>query len=312
MSRTVFVTAGLLLLGQVNGLLAQTTGPTSPRLNRLIEMMEAKAPALGMFSQNINARSGATVADSSLDFVIIDMEHSPYDVTHLENFLLGMVNKREVLQTGTLQSRVVPLIRIPASGREPADHFLKQVLDVGAMGVVVPHVNTAEQALAIVQACRFPQKRNAEDYEPQGKRGVGYRRAARYWGVTPEEYAVRADVWPLDPAGELVIWVMIETEEAVKNCHEIAKTPGIAGLFVGPSDLAFSLGVEKGSPQFEKALTTIVSASEESGVPCGLLTNAEDLDKRLKQGFQFLAVGLDDSLPYKVQNALQKRRPTEK
>ncbi|MEX0793812.1 MAG: aldolase/citrate lyase family protein [Pirellulaceae bacterium] len=311
MARTVIFTVGLLLLGYANELFAQTAPQNGPRLNRLIEMMEAKTPAFGMFSQNINAHSGATVADSSLDFVIIDLEHSPYDVTRLENYLLGMVNKREILKTMSLQPRVVPLARIPASGREPVDHQIKQVLDVGAMGVVVPHVDTAEQALAVVRACRFPQKRDAEDYEPQGKRGVGYRRAARYWGLAPEEYAAQADVWPLDPQGELVIWVMIETEEAVKNCREIAKTPGIGGLFVGPSDLAFSLGVDKGSPQFEQALATIVSASKESGVPCGLLTNAADVNKRVKQGFQFLAVGLDNGLPFDVQSALPKPGPSE-
>lgn len=123
---------------------------------------------------------------------------APEDITGLENYLLGMTNKQAIQQFGALQPRVVPFVRIPAAGRERCDFMLKQVLDAGAMGVIVPHVDTAEQALAVVQACRFPQMENAPDFEPAGKRGVGYRYAARYWGLTPTEYAERADLWPFD------------------------------------------------------------------------------------------------------------------
>ncbi|UUO07169.1 aldolase/citrate lyase family protein [Blastopirellula sp. J2-11] len=305
--RLIFVIA-LLLGGNTGNLRAQSAAKNPLRLNRFIELMEAKTPAFGMFSQNINARTGAAIADSSLDFVIIDMEHSPYDVTRLENYLLGMINKRKILQKGNLQPNVVPFVRIPAAGREPVDHLLKQVLDAGVLGVIVPHVDTAEQALAIVKACRFPQKRMAEDYQPEGKRGVGYRHAARYWGLTPQEYAQRADVWPLDPQGELVVWVMIETVEAVQNCEDIAQTPGVGGLFIGPSDLAFSLGVDKGDPVFEAAIAQVASIAQKNRIPCGLLSNGDQIQQRLKQGFQFIAVGLDGGLPVDVHQALEKAR----
>ncbi len=276
-----------------------------PRLNRFIELMEAEQPAFGIFSSNLSVRTGASVASSNLDFVIIDLEHSPYDVTRLEGYLLGMINKREIVTRGHLQPSTVPLVRVPAAGREQLQYVIKQVLDLGPMGIVVPHVDTAEDALAMVRACRFPQLRDAPDYEPTGLRGVGYGWAARYWGLTGAEYARRADLWPLDPQGELVLWVMIESAEAVENCLAIAETPGVGGLFVGPSDLAFSLGVPLGDPEVEEAIERIAEVARETGVPLGTLCGPDDVERRLDQGFTFLAVGSDGGMSARVNEAVR-------
>lgn len=265
----------------------------APRLNRYIELMEAKKPAFGVFSSIVSPRNGAAMAGSGLDFVIVDLEHSPFDPTRLEGYLLGMVNKAEILKKGNLQPGVVPFVRVPAAGREQLQFVIKQVLDLGPMGIVVPHVDTAEDAHAMVQACRFPQLKGVPDYEPVGKRGIGYGWAARYWGLSGTEYAERADVWPLDPQGELALWLMIETKEAVDNCLEIARTPGVGGLFIGPSDLAFSLGVPLGDPAVEEAIEKIAAVSQQTGVPLGTLCGAGEVEKRLAQGFRFLAVGGD-------------------
>jgi 4-hydroxy-2-oxoheptanedioate aldolase len=265
----------------------------APRLNRYIELMEAKKPAFGVFSSNVSTRNGAAMASSGLDFVIVDLEHSPFDPTRLEGYLLGMVSKAEIHKKGNLQPGVVPFVRVPAAGREQLQFVIKQVLDLGPMGIVVPHVDTAKDARAMVQACRFPQLNGVPDYEPAGKRGIGYGWAARYWGLSGTEYAERADVWPLDPKGEISLWLMIETKEAVENCLEIARVPGVAGLFIGPSDLAFSLGVPLGDPAVETAIEKIVAVSQQTGVPLGTLCGAGDVEKRLSQGFRFLAVGGD-------------------
>lgn len=276
----------------------------APRLNRYIEMMEAGKPALGVFSSIVSTRNGAAMAGSGLDFVIVDLEHSPFDPSKLEGYLLGMVSKGEILKKGNLQPNVVPFIRVPSAGREQLQFIIKQVLDLGPMGIVVPHVDTAEDARATVQACRYPQLKGVPDYEPAGKRGVGYGWAARYWGLTGAEYAERADVWPLDPKGELVLWLMIETQEAVDNCAEIARTAGVGGLFLGPSDLAFSMGVPLGDPAVETAIEKVVAASKQAGVPLGTLCGAGEVEKRLAQGFRFLAVGGDAGPSTSVREAV--------
>lgn len=277
------------------------------RINPFITLMESGKPAFGVFSSNVSLRAGAGMAGSGLDFVIVDMEHSPYDPTRLESYLAGMTSKAAVVKDG-LKVRTAPFIRVPAAGREQLQFIIKQVLDLGPLGVVVPHVDTAEDARAMVQACRFPQLKGAPDYEPQGRRGVGYGWAARQWGLSGGEYAERADLWPLDPKGELVLWVMIESEPAVENIHAIAAVPGIGGLFIGPSDLAFSLGVPLGDPAVETAIEKVVAAAREAKVPLGTLCGGGEVEKRLSQGFHFLAVGSDGGLSGSVQDAVKKGR----
>jgi len=280
---------------------------TAPRINNFIELMESGKPAFGVFSSKVSVRNGANMGSSGLDFVIIDLEHSPYDITRLEGYLLGMISKREVMNNG-LRQRTVPVVRVPGAGREQLQFIIKQVLDLGPTGLLVPHVDTAEDARAMVQASRFPQIKGVPDFEPQGKRGVGYGWAARYWGLSGTEYAARADLWPLDPKGELVLWLMIETAAAVENISAIAAVPGIGGLFIGPSDLAFSLGVPLGDPAVEVAIEKVIAATKDSGVPLGTLCGSAQVEKRLGQGFQFLAVGSDSGPSGGVRDAVSKGR----
>ncbi len=283
----------------------------APRINRFVDRMESGKPAFGVFSSNISLRAGAGMSGSGLDFVIIDMEHSPYDPTRLESYLVGMTSKAAVLRDG-LQMRTAPFVRVPAAGREQLQFVIKQVLDLGPVGIVVPHVDTPEDAVAMVQACRFPQLEDAPDHEPKGLRGVGYGWAARQWGLSGGEYAERADLWPLDPKGELALWLMVESASAVEHIRAIAATPGVGGLFVGPSDLAFSLGVPLGDPSVETAIEKVVAAAKEAGVPLGTLCGAGEVEKRLGQGFDFLAVGGDGGLSGGVQEALKKGRAFKK
>ena len=117
----------------------------TPRLNRYIELMESKKPAFGVFSSVVATRNGAAMAGSGLDFVIVDLEHSPFDLSKLEGYLLGMINKAEIVKKGHLQPSVTPFIRVPAAGREQLQFVIKQVLDLGPIG-------TVEDAVAEVDA----------------------------------------------------------------------------------------------------------------------------------------------------------------
>jgi 4-hydroxy-2-oxoheptanedioate aldolase len=278
--------------------------PQGVRLNRVIELFQKGVPPLGVFVSNVSVRGAASLSPE-LDFIIIDMEHSPIDMTRLESYLLAMTNKQRIVKKGNLQMDVVPIVRLPANGRERSEFLVKQVLDLGVFGVIIPHVNNAEDALAAVQAMRYPQLQGTPDFRPLGHRGVAYGWAARYWGLTGAQYAAKADVWPLDPDGELLLWPMVESAEAVENIRPILKTPGVSGVFVGPSDLAFSLGVPLGDPRVEQAIAKVTAACKETGVACGTLTSENEVAARLKQGFRFLAVGGEGGLSGSVQRALQ-------
>jgi 4-hydroxy-2-oxoheptanedioate aldolase len=295
---------GALVALALTGACVTRAEDREPRLNRVIELLEKNTPPLGVFVSNVSPRGAAAISSSPLDFIIIDMEHSPLDLTRLETYLLAMTDRRRILAKGNLQPDVTPLVRLPANGRERVQYQIKQALDLGVFGVIVPHIDTPEDALAAVRAMRFPQPEGAPDAEPRGQRGVGYGWAARYWGVGAE-YPQKADLWPLDPRGELLLWCMIESRAGVENVRAIARTPGVGGLFIGPSDLSFSLGLPENHPQVEAAIQTVLAACKETGVPCGTLTAAEGVAARLGQGFRFLAVGSDAGLSSPVQRALE-------
>lgn len=278
------------------------------RLNKLVDLRLAGRPAFGVFSSNLAPRTAAALASAPLDFVIVDLEHSPFDPTRLETYLLAMTDKRQVLRKGNLQPDVVPLVRLPVSGREQLLYVVKQVLDLGPFGLIVPQVESAEEARWFVQASRYPQRGGVADFEPEGIRGVGYGWPARQWGLSGEEYARRADLWPLDPEGELVLWTMIETRRGLEHCEAIARTPGVHGLFIGPSDLAFSLGVPLGDPAVERAIRRIALACRKAGVALGTLATAAEVPRRLRQGFGFLALGSDTGLTADAAEALRRAR----
>ena len=219
---------------------AGASAQSEVRLNKLIELCENDEPAFGLLSFDYSLNNARSMANSGLDFILIDMEHAPFDVERLRAFLLGMTNKRSIAAKGNLQPDVVPFVRIPAAGG--ANEMIaqaKQVLDVGVYGIMYPAIHTREQAELAVRATRYPQYNDAPDYEPQGLRGRNPSNAMWYWGI--RDYHTRADVWPLDPQGELLAIMFIESREGVENIDEIITVPGLGGIFIGPSDLSTSM-----------------------------------------------------------------------
>lgn len=278
------------------------------RLNRLIELFEADRPAFGLLSFDYSLTNARALASSGLDFILIDMEHAPFDVERLQEFLLGMTDKRTILEKGNLQPDVVPLVRIPATGG--ADELIaqaKQVLDVGVYGVAYPAINNRAEAELAVRATRYPQLLEAPDFEPQGLRGRNPANAAWYWGV--RDYHERADVWPLDARGELLAVLFIESPEGVANIEQIITVPGVGGIFIGPSDLSTSMGyASPAAPEVEAAIQTVLAACLAHDVPCAITTGAGSVQQRVEQGFRFVTVGADGGLPAGASTALQRGR----
>ncbi len=259
------------------------------RMNRTIETLEAGHPVFGLFTANLSLQNARALAGSQLDFLFIDMEHSPFDMEKLQTFLLGMQDVRRVAQQGHPQMQVTPLVRLPMNGREPMQWAIKQVLDMGAFGVVIPFVDTAEEALAVVQAVRYPQARGSEIAEPHGWRGSSPGIASWLWGVP--DYRDRADTWPLNPRGDLLAVLQIETPKGVENIEEIVAVPGVGAIFIGPSDLAQQYGLPGNHPEVVAAIDRVLAACLAHDVPCGLTTSAGNVEARLAQGFRFVTVG---------------------
>ncbi len=216
------------------------------RINGAIDKLARGKSLAGAIMYDFSLYAAAQFASSDLDFIIIDMEHRGLDFERLETFLLGTTNKAEIAKQGNLQVRVPPIVRIPTYGRAPNEAIVKQVLDMGAFGIMFPAIENKAQALEAVSASRYPQMKGSKYPNPVGRRGNGNMPAAWFWGLSRPEYGMRADVWPANPHGELLLFLQIETVEGVKNVEEILSVPGIGVVFVGPNDLSWSLGVPQG------------------------------------------------------------------
>jgi 4-hydroxy-2-oxoheptanedioate aldolase len=301
-------TKNLILMVSSILLLSLTVSASAQRLNKLIELFENDQPAFGVLSFDYSLNNARAMASSGLDFLFIDMEHAPFDIERLRLFLLGMTDKRSIIDKGNLQPNVVPLVRIPAAGgAEELIAQAKQVLDVGVFGIFFPAVHTREQAELAVRATRYPQYNDAPDYEPTGLRGRNPSNAMWYWGV--RDYHAKADVWPLDPQGELLAMMFIESRAGVENIEEIITVPGLGGIFIGPSDLSTSMGyTSPAAPEVEQAIQTVLGACLEHDVPCAITTGQGSVQQRIEQGFRFVTVGADGGLNTGASNALRLGR----
>jgi 4-hydroxy-2-oxoheptanedioate aldolase len=168
----------------------------------------------------------------------------------------------------------------------------KQVLDIGVYGIVWPHVSTVEEARNAVVACRYPRPKEAQYYEPAGMRGDAPARAARYWGLSQQEYYKKADVWPLNPGGEVLVVLMCEEVKAIKNLPKMLKeVPGIGVILVGEGDLSQDLGLPRQyeHPTVAGAIDEILAICKEHDVPCGHPhVGTNNVDRVLEKGFRWL------------------------
>ncbi len=193
------------------------------------------------------------------DWVLFDMEHSPLEVADIQRLMQAMKPSASVPVTRVAWNDVV---------------LIKRALDIGSYGIIVPWVNSREDAERAVQAVRYP---------PEGVRGYGPRRAS----LGDPDYVKTAN-------NEIFLAVQIETKKAVENVDKILSVSGIDAAFIGPNDLSMSLGVfqQWDSPVFTKAVNKILSSAQKHNVAPGVLA-AVEWQKRVKEGFKIIALTQD-------------------
>jgi len=262
-----------------------------PRLNNIVRVLEQGQVPVAAFVSPPTVESAIALSGTQYDGVIFEAEHNPYDIKDLRDCLQYMLNRRQILEQGTLSPDVTPLVRIPPNGGEMSQWMAKQVLDIGAYGVVWPHISTADQAYNAVAACRYPRPKSASNYEPEGQRGDAPGHAARYWGLTQQEYYIKADVWPLNPQGEIVVIIMCEDLQAIDNLPQVLKVPGISIVLIGEGDLSQNLGFPRQyeHPAVIDAMTAIRRICKEHKVPCGHPhVDTHNAEKVIAEGYQFV------------------------
>jgi 4-hydroxy-2-oxoheptanedioate aldolase len=253
-----------------------------PRLNGIIRAWEQGRPAFASFAQ-ADRQAAIEFATSPYDGIMFEMEHNPFDMRVLQDALQYLLNRKQIAAAGSVAPAVTPIVRIPANGNEKNQFLAKQALDRGVYGVVWPHISTADEAYNAVAACRYPRQKTAELYEPAGIRGDGPLTACRYWGLTQQEYYERADVWPLNPKGEIIVGLMIE--------DAILKVPGIGFCIIGEGDLSQELGYPRqyDHPVVRDAMAQIVTTCKKHNIPVGQPhTTAKNIDRVLEEGYRFI------------------------
>lgn len=271
-----------------------------PRLNGVIKALENGGTAFTCFASPDN-NTAASLSGSAYDGVVFEMEHGAYDIRSLRDALQYMLNRRQIVQGGTLAPKVTPIVRIPPNGGEQNQWIAKQVLDSGVYGVVWPHVSTVDDAYNAVSACRYPRPEGSPNYEPEGQRGDAPGNAARYWGLTQPEYYQRADVWPLVPDGEVLVILMCEEVRAIENLpHMLKEVPGIGVILIGEGDLSQNLGYPRQyeHPAVVEAMDTIVARCKEHDVVCGHPhVGMDNVQHLVEKGYRFLMAASTQTYP---------------
>ncbi|GIT67958.1 MAG: 5-keto-4-deoxy-D-glucarate aldolase [Acidobacteriota bacterium] len=246
-----------------------------------------------VFGSFANVESGAAgaidMSRSQGDYIFFDMEHGALDMNEMRHYMQYLLDPAKILRRGRPGTDIAIWVRIPANGREMNEWMIKNALDQGAHGIIAPHIETAEQALHLVRSMRYPQRLGSSDMEPEGLRGSGPGNAVRYWGVSGADYIAKADVWPLDPNGELLNMIQIENKIGISNVDEIAKVPGVSMLMAAPGDLGMAYGGDANAT--EEAIQTVLRAATAAGLPCAITANADNVEQRIREGFRVLIGG---------------------
>jgi len=277
-----------------------------PRLNGVIAAWEKGRPAYASFAHP-ERQVAIEFSTAPYDSVVFEMEHNGWDPNVLQDCLQYLLNRKQILETGSLAPTVTPIVRIPANGGENNQWLAKQALDRAVYGVVWPHVSSVEQAYNAVSACRYPRPKTAAYYEPVGMRGDGPHTCSRYWGLSQQDYYRKADVWPLNPQGEILVILMIEDVQAITNLDDMLRNvPGIGCVLIGEGDLSQELGVPRQyeHPIVKDAMANIVSICKKHSVRVGHPhVTTKNVESVLAEGYTFLM-----SAPVKTYAALEKAR----
>lgn len=254
-------------------------------INPFKQALREKRAQIGLWLGLADHYTTEICAGAGFDWLLIDGEHSPNDL-------------RSILQ----QAQAIAgypgshsIARVPTGHGHVGQALIKQYLDLGVQTLLVPMVDTPEQAAELVRSMRYP---------PEGVRGMGGARASR-WGRYPN--------YPKEANAQVCLLVQAETKAALDNLEAIAGIEGVDGIFIGPADLSASLGhvANPGHPQVQAVIDDAIRRIVEAGKAAGILTPDEALARHyLELGATFVAVGLDNNLLAKATSALAAKFKT--
>jgi|694.fasta_scaffold00321_43 4-hydroxy-2-oxoheptanedioate aldolase len=235
------------------------------RTNRIKRLLKEGKPTFGTWLSLGDVFAARVMAKMGYDWLTLDLEHAPVDM-HQASLVFGAI----------AESGCVPLARVPQGSH---DH-IKRVLDAGAFGIVVPMVDTVEQAEIAIRAAKYP---------PVGNRSLGGSLSALNFDCSSGEYFKNANE-------EILVILQTESPRGITNAEAIYSLPGVDAIFVGPVDLRAQMrhsdGSEASEEKFQAALQLVVDIGKKTGTPTGMhVMDATSALLRAEQGMQFIAIG---------------------
>ncbi len=237
------------------------------KINPVKRKLREGKPTFGTWLSLDNLHSARVLARAGFDWLTLDLEHSAIDWSQAAAVFAVVAD-----------AGCVPLARVP----EGSHHLIKRVLDAGAWGIVVPMVNTVEQARLAIAAAKYP---------PEGNRSAGGGMHALGFDAAADEYFEKANQ-------EILVVLQTESPIGVDNAAEIYRLSGCDAIFVGPVDLSFTMrslnGRKPTAEEHEAMIQRVIVAGREAGTPTGIhCMEPEEALARASQGMQFLAIGSD-------------------
>jgi len=313
------------------------------RINRTIELL-AQDQAIYYVGNHtghvLTAAQGTEDVGTWADYINLGMEHGAFDMTGLAEYLRGLVAAGPT-RSGHRAPTVI--VEAPVNGTDAANvRFnawqFRQILGRGAHGVLLCQAETPGAVRAFVESCRYPhhaagidpslptpmarmrgetgQRRDADD-GPRKLLGTGTRgrgseaTAAAIWGVSPAEYMELCDPWPLNPKGELLLGVKLESPEGIAQCEAILATPGLGFAELGPGDLSLALGYremprDKYPPEMQEARERVLAACRKNGIAFLETGTPDNITTKIDQGVRVIAGHREETA--QVGRAHQRRK----
>ncbi len=273
------------------------------RINKAIELLQEGQPIYyTVVTSPLTYEHGVEMASTWADHITVEMEHMPWDMKGLGEFMRGLVDGGPTAS----RHRTPPVIvSLPTDGTSEevmrANAWMcKQVLNHGVHGIILCHAETPGAVKAFVETCRYShQKIGLDDVIAQGRRGhSGQIAAADIWGISPSEYLEKADVWPLNPNGELFLGLKIENQRALANAEATVAVPGVGYAEWGAGDMSMSFGYPEGHdppypPEVWAATERVRLACKAANVPFLDMMREDSVIEQLERGVMIGSTGPD-------------------
>jgi len=306
------------------------------RINRAIELL-AQDQAIYYVGPHtghvLTVAQGIEDSKTWADYINVGMEHGAFDMTGLAEYMQGLVDGGPT-RSGHRAPTVI--VEAPVNGTDEQNvHFnawqFRQILGRGVHGILLCQAETAGAARAFVESCRYPHHPEGVDNSqptplqrmqgaalspPVGGLGSGTRgrgseaTAAAIWGVSPPEYMELCDPWPLNPKGELLLGVKLESPEGIAHCEEILATPGLGFAELGPGDLSLALGYremprDKYPPEMAEARGRVLAECKKNGLAFLEIGTPGNVTTKIDQGVRIFAGHSEEAA--RIGRAYQRR-----